>query len=346
MEMKQGKFFNLVRTVEESQWLNEAVSSGQVTKSYHPSSDNIHPRHLGRFTPTGFTFSCPEFAVQYHIEEDIELTTRQWYLVNHITDRNRITARLMAIIGNAQYSFIFTGNPSTVHQLPYQSIVDEYNRAYPDYYMDSSIISRIVTRGRVQLPGGDTVLLSDLFPRRSFLIGVKIRQIIEHETTRLTDRCIRQRLFDNFGVNISIRYVTYCRNMVGIPSSRLRGRGKPKPAVCLGRTYAFDHAELSTIPEDAGVYELSATARTISYPKGESSIVYYGSTVNMQKRLSAYINGHGHTDEIRRFVSGHYLNIRYLKSAKHKEFEARLIADFEESNGGLPLLNSVRPKIK
>ncbi len=234
MEMKPSQFFKLVRSIENSQWLNDAVSTGQVRLSHHPISNAFNPQYLGRFTKTGFTFSCPEFAVQFHIEKDTELSTKQWYLLNHITSRNRITSRLMAIIGNAQSSFIQTGNPAALLHLPYQSILDEYVRSYPDY-LDPSIISRIVRRKHVQLPGGDIIPLSDLFPKRSFLFGIKIKEMIQQETVFLTDRIIRRRLLDEGVVNISIRYVTYCRNRMGIPPARIRRNNNPNSQSVWGK---------------------------------------------------------------------------------------------------------------
>jgi hypothetical protein len=59
-----------------------------------------------------------------------------------------------------------------------------------------------------------------------------------------------------------------------------------------------------------------------------------------------YLNGYGHTDEIRKFVNERFLNVRYLRTVKYRELEARFIADFVEKMGSLPLLNAVRPKMK
>ncbi len=104
-------------------------------------------------------------------------------------------------------------------------------------------------------------------------------------------------------------------------------------------------AELNTIPEGAGVYELTVRKGEIDYPNGKSAIVYYGSTGNLKKRLTAYLNGYGHTARIRSFVDNNSLNMRTKQCIHHRETEAVLIHEFEEEMGALPLLNSVRPSL-
>jgi len=77
-----------------------------------------------------------------------------------------------------------------------------------------------------------------------------------------------------------------------------------------------------------------------------SSIVYIGSSGNLNKRIKTYLNGYGRTNSMREFIKGNSLNIRFQKTHAYRAAEARIIHAFVKEFGQLPLLNKVKPSIK
>lgn len=219
MEMNLNKYRQLVNTVENSDWFQKAVTNDIFVKQYLPYA-NIHANCLGKFSNDGFKFSCEEFAVtfatkvqrhketkKYSIDKASSLVSpssvrrgdfvaipiKQWYLINHITDRNRMTWRIMNIIWKKQKYYIQSSDPLQLELLPYSDILREYKKSYPKYYCDSSIISRIVKNKKVKLPKGDRVELSELLPKKSYLLGLKIQAIIQNEQKPFSDLAIREK---------------------------------------------------------------------------------------------------------------------------------------------------------
>lgn len=89
---------------------------------------------------------------------------------------------------------------------------------------------------------------------------------------------------------------------------------------------------------------MSVLGKKLSYRKGVSSVVYFGATKNLKKRLRSYAGGYGHTQMIRNYILGHTICFRFQTEANYKQIEAQLITQFEITFGELPLLNSNKPK--
>lgn len=252
MEMKLDKFKKLVQKVEQSDWFKQALSHGIVVRNYFPNTDDgalLGSKHMGQFTGNGFVFSCKEFAVEYCVEDIDKMKFNQAnlresasskrFLLKHISDRNRITWRIMSIIAKRQYRFIRFGEPLTLRTLPYQLILDDYKNRYPNYFMDVSIISRVVKNKPVFLPNGEDILLHHLLPRKSYLVGVRLKDIISREIKSLTDTQLRDELSKQYAMDYSTRYAAYCRHKMGIPPARSRGSDHPNFLLTWARVFIW-----------------------------------------------------------------------------------------------------------
>ncbi len=221
MEMSLKKFRQMVINVENSAWFQRAVSDGIIIKQYLPYAQ-MDSNCLGQFTKGGFQFSCKELSVYFTANRICK--SASYFLLNHITDRNRITWRIMNIIADKQYEFIQTGDPLTLRYIPYQTIVEEYKKTYPNYYMDESIISRVVKNRSVLLLTSKAISLHHLLPRKSYLVGVRIKDIITNKKKILSDKQVCDELYAQFNMDYTTRYITYCRDWMGIPPARARGK--------------------------------------------------------------------------------------------------------------------------
>jgi len=90
--------------------------------------------------------------------------------------------------------------------------------------MDASIISRIV-KHQIVLHNNHEIPLTDLFPKRSYLLGLKVIEFIREHDPLLGDEKLAGLLKQHFEIEITRRYVTYIRRRMGIPSLRERGNG-------------------------------------------------------------------------------------------------------------------------
>ncbi|MBC8147904.1 MAG: hypothetical protein H8E98_07980 [Bacteroidetes bacterium] len=245
--MKLDKFNKLIQNVEHSHWFKKGLFYGIITKNYYPYSNNdlySKSNNIGQFTNNGFVFSCKEFAVEYNVakidhkkvnrENISELLYSKRLLLNHISDRNRITWRLLNLLASRQQSFIQSCNSFKLVLQPYKTILKDLKMIYPNEYMDSSIISRIVKEKNVILMNGEMIQLNQLFPKASYCIGLRIRKVVFEHKNMWSDTDIQKALSEKYDINISTRYVAYCRNAMGIPSVRNRGKCTPNLGFALG----------------------------------------------------------------------------------------------------------------
>lgn len=223
LSMDIEKYHQLIVTIQEDEWYQDCVSNEVLETNYHPYLGNeCDTGSFGELTEQGFRASCRHFAVTWAPLVD-PVMDKNWYTLRHISQRNTLTAHIMGIISRLQGEFMLTDDPMTLRRLPYQVIVDEFKRLFPGSYMDPSIVSRVVRSTPVIVNGKQTPTI-ELLPRASFLVGTRIARILETVHPLLSDRELGKELATRFNLHVSRRYVTYCRNAVGIPDARLRTR--------------------------------------------------------------------------------------------------------------------------
>jgi len=344
--MDMTKYHRFVNTIEATEWFREHARNGDLELNYSQHTESLcRPGSLGRFTGNEFLFSCKHFAVTYTISQQV-VVDKNWHTLRHINQRNSIINRLLGIISRVQEQYLLTRDPITLLQLPYLQIVDEYKALFPRNYMDVSIISRVVRNNLIKVHG-KTISFNELLPRKSYLVGLKIMQLLKSTDDLLTDEDLRKKLANKFDRHVTRRYVSYCRNLMGIPEVRMRKKINSKHfSLGFSRPEPLRICTLALIPEVPGVYGFNLVVGTQIYGNAKSSIIYIGSSRNLNKRIKVYLNGYGHTNHMREFIETHSLNICFLETIDYRKAEARLIHNFVAQYGELPLLNMVKPKIK
>lgn len=132
MSMDMAKYHRFITAIEESNWFRERVKNRELEINFcHHFKDISNTGTLGRFTENEFIFSCRRFAVTYSVSPNVP-ADKNWHTLRHITQRNRITARIIGIIGRFQHKYLMTNDPIALRRLPYQQIVNEYKRQYPE----------------------------------------------------------------------------------------------------------------------------------------------------------------------------------------------------------------------
>lgn len=219
--MNVAKYHRFVSTIEATEWFRDQVQNGDLKITYYPHTKSLCRRgSVGAITENGFLFSCEHFAVTYNLSPTVAID-KNWHTLRHINQRNSIAHRIIEIIILLQQEYLVSQDPITLRQLPYQQIITEYKRLYPDSYMDASVISRLVKTILLEV-NGKTTLLNELLPGKSYLSGLRIEKLLKTTDPLLTDEDLQRNLANKFDLHVTRRYVSYCRNLMGIPDVRLR----------------------------------------------------------------------------------------------------------------------------
>lgn len=141
-------------------------------------------------------------------------------LVKCLQQRTTTIVRLMRRLAVLQREFILNGD-KFLHPLTRASLAEELG-------VHESTISRAVSNKAVQMPNGHIIPLSKFFDR-SLQIRTALKQIIEEETTPLSDNEIAGLLLEQ-GYSVARRTVAKYRAMEGILPSHLR-KSQSKPEV-------------------------------------------------------------------------------------------------------------------
>ena len=134
--------------------------------------------------------------------------------VKCLRQRNNTMRQLMEILVSQQQEFILRG-PRHLVPITRAALAEQIG-------VHESTISRAVAHKAIQLPDGRIIPLSRFFDR-SLSVRDRIKEIVENETSPLTDARIADMLKDD-GVRIARRTVAKYRSIEGILPARLRTR--------------------------------------------------------------------------------------------------------------------------
>jgi excinuclease UvrABC nuclease subunit len=96
---------------------------------------------------------------------------------------------------------------------------------------------------------------------------------------------------------------------------------------------------MRTIPAEAGIYELSASAQ-VSYPLGSSQVIYIGASKNLRRRIASYGSGEIKNRRISDFAHSDNLSVRFQLTNRHLEVEKELLKAFKRHYGKPPRGNA------
>ena len=301
-------------------------------------------------------------ALSNEDEAQIQALRRQLRLIN---TRNRLTHMILMGIVEHQGAYLTSGDPLHLKPLSQVDLAEWIKSETRDGFLppgsrlelvDHSMISRLTRGMSVLSPQGRDIPLRDFFPSTRDVHKRMIEAILEGEKERIrrgdierayTDEEIKERLEARFGVSISRRTVSACRQEMRIPSSYTRNsyHTYPPREARFSFHYPLNMASVkANAPETAGVYEISLAGVEVDYPLYSSGVVYIGSTENLRKRLRDHLRPGSKNGDLRTLLSNHRAVFRYI--VKHKGLRAeekKLCQCFIMTYGALPRCNRIRP---
>ncbi len=297
-------------------------------------------------------------------EAEIQSLRRRLRLIN---TRNRLTHAVLMGIAEHQGHYLASGDPLHLKPLSQVALTEwirdeaqDGSRFLPPgsrlELVDNSMISRLTRNVSVLTPQGQDVPLRNFFPSPRDVHKRLIGTILDEEKDQIrrgdieraySDEEIRGKLKERYGVSISRRTVSACRQDMRIPSSYTRNSHytyPPRPAHFSCR-YPLNVASVkANAPEVPGVYEISLAEGEIDYPLRSSEVVYIGSTRNIRKRLRDHLGPNSKNGDLKALLSNHRAVFRYIVKRGDVRAEEKLLGRcFILAHGSLPRCNRIRP---
>ena len=217
----------------------------------------------------------------------------------------------------------------------------EFHKKYYSTALISSNISTISHNTFYRDRNNNIFKLNFLIPKQYFIIYTKIKYIL-NIYPQLTDNQISYYLKSKFNINITANKVYTVRKRYLIPSSLNR---TDKIYLQYEKYYSnmmeLTRENLEEYKQVQSVYEL-ISLNEYKYNYKGSRTVYIGSTNNLRKRLTEYIDNYGHTHKIRDFILKNKIYFRFVRSESYRDLEKDVLDAFYETYGNYPLLNRNR----
>ncbi len=297
-------------------------------------------------------------------EEEILALRRRLRLIN---TRNRLTH--MVLMGIAEHQGNYLASGDALHLKPLRQVaLAEWIRGEMQSgsrfllpgskleLVDNSMISRLARNMSVLSPQGQNVPLRGLLPSTRDVHKRLIEAILDEEKEQIrrgdiegayTDEGIKERLEERFGVLISRRTVSACRQSMRVPSSYTRNSSHTYPP---GLAHFSFHYPLNVAsvkanaPEVPGVYEISLAEMEVDYPLCSSEVVYIGSARNLRKRLRDHLRPSSKNGDLKVLLRDHQAVFRYIVKRRGIRAEEKALCQcFTLAYGALPCCNHIRP---
>ena len=297
-------------------------------------------------------------------EGEIQALRRQLRLIN---TRNRLTHMILMGIAEHQGAYLTSGDALHLRPLSQVALAEWIrsemqgdSRFLPPgsklELVDNSMISRLTRNVSVLSPQGQDMPLRDFFPSTRDVLKRLIEAILDEEKEQIrrgdierayTDEEIKERLKERFGVSVSRRTVSACRQGMRVPSSYTRNSNHTYPPrlARFSFHYPLNVASVkASAPQVPGVYEMSLAKVEVDYPLCSSGVVYIGSAKNLRRRLRDHLRPGSKNGDLRALLDSHGCSFRYiLVRGDLREAEKELCQSFSAAYGSLPRCNRIRP---
>jgi len=316
-------------------------------------------------------YAARELCVEYEVNSE-ELTryldavsstvgqevNRLLNKMRRISTRNRIVRSIVEGIVEHQKAYFGSGNE--LHLKPFsradlaRAISDGWRL---DFVIDVSRISRAVQGLSLVTPWGEDVCLKSFFVTKRDMVRRCVKELVGMEKRNLaeglimvpyTDEELRRRVYEEFGLSVTRREVTYCRKGLGIlPHLGRNGYVYHTLAANFSQLYPFTAWSVaSNAPDAPGVYELSLDSGGIDYPGGHCQTFYIGSARSLRRRLLGHLSSSSKNGGIKGLLSEKSCLFRYLSvPVRWPDEETRFYNLFVSTYGGPPLCNRIRPRV-
>ena len=295
---------------------------------------------------------------------EIQALRRQLRLIN---TRNRLTHMILMGIAEHQGASLSTGNALRLRPLSQVALAEWIkgeaegdSRFLPPgsrlELVDNSMISRLTRNVSVLSPRDQDIPLRDFFSSTRDVHKRLIEAILDEEKEQIrrgdierayTDEEIKERLKERYGVSISRRTVSACRQGMRIPSSYTRNSNRTYPPrlAHFSFHYPLDMASVKdNAPEVPGVYEISLAEVEVDYPLCSSGVVYIGSAKSLRKRLRDHLRPNSKNGDLKALLRKHRAVFRYIVKHRGVRAEERVLCQcFTLAYGALPRCNRISP---
>lgn len=254
-----------------------------------------------------------------------------------INTRNELSLHVVRGLHNYQRAFWETGRETDIKPLT----MKQFSALFPHPSLEPSRLSRLVSTLSLQTHSKETVNLRKLFASRRMHFAHLIKEIVTESGATLTDIEIQTLLQNEYRVDLSARTICNCRKALGIPNFRERSAAYYPEHISFGSSIALLSKQMRTLPAEAGVYELSASAQ-VSYLHGASQVIYIGASKNLRRRIASYGSGEIKNRRISDFAYSGTLRVyvRFHLTQRHLEVEKELLTAFQRHYGELPKGNA------
>jgi len=216
----------------------------------------------------------------------------------------------------------------------------EFIENYPFPYLDISRMSRLLKNTKIS-HNDKEYYLKDFFPNRKKINLNILEHIVKKKKCRMKDREI-QEIMKSQNIELSVRTICNYRKTLQIPAFNKYYLSTLYDS-CFSNFIVLNKKSLKQIPQKPGVYEISI-GKNIEYKNYTSSIIYFGCSKNLRKRINNYIHGNIKNSIIRFYRKKYDLLIRYFTTENYIRIEKELLLDFKDKFGSLPIANKIPKK--
>lgn len=256
--------------------------------------------------------------------------------LNWINTRNKFSLHILKSLLDYQRKYWFSGKKVDLKPLT----LKQFLSLYPLQYLDQSRLSRLIPNLSVMNSQNRIINLRSLFISRKKYHSYLIRQMVNNNNENaLKDKDI-QYLLDQKGVHLSVRTICNCRKLLNIPNYRERATDYYEKDITFSCYVMLSKNNVSKIPHEAGVYELSISSK-IDYPNCRSNVIYIGCSKSLRKRIANYSGNISKNSRLNEFINSHNVFVRFCLTEDYILVEKRLLKDFKNIYGDLPKANSL-----
>jgi len=267
------------------------------------------------------------------------LTSEMMGIVN-ANIKNKQSYELIRTVIKLQQKFIVSNIKQDLKYFSHKEILATHKELYSTALISSNI-STISHNTFYRDRHNNILKLNFLIPKKHFIIYTHIKYLLNNYNN-LTDKKLSYYLEKEFKIYSSQNRICAIRKRYFIPSLTHRDKD-----IYLEYESKFSNEEILTIQNITclkginAVYELRSSAE-YRYQYKNTQTVYIGSTNNLYRRLTQYLNNLGHTQKIRDFILGGDIYFRFIKSEHYKDLEKDILEAFHTTYGNYPMLNRYR----
>ena len=380
------KFITFVNNIEDSPLYKKLAQKSIIVPKLLPCANVIRQENatalakdgvIAKITGEGnfsIYYTMRQFSVEYHIKDEklsryadtLRLAERNDIrrLLNklrRINTRNLIIHQILKGVVEYQRDYFASNDdinlvPLTRAQLA-RFISDSKDGSHSaDFTLDASRISRAIHGLSIINPSGEEIPIKLLFPSRRDMAKRYIKAALNQEkedigggqiTKPYTDKELRRKIKESFGLIVTRREVAYCRKELGIlPYFERNGYVYHTLAADFSQIYPLTIPSIDcNAPVVSGVYEFCLYGDALEYPTGFCKTFYIGSASNLRKRLLSHLSPSSRNGGINKFTEKGNCVFRYLLVPQRwSEEEKRFYNLFVSAYGDSPLCNHISPK--